>query len=232
MKLFTAAPLLLRNTRKTDSLRRPWLACSTPTWSRAFAAFALLAVCGSAAAQSQPTRIAVIHIQNALIATKEGQKAAANLTAKFEPKKKTLEAKQAEIANLQSELSKGSNTMAEAKRLSLTREIDAKNKSLQRDYQDFNDELEQEQGRLLNDLGQRIMVVIDKHARDNNFAVVVDISSQQTPVLWAANSIDITKEIVDLYDKNAPPAVSGPPAVAVKPMPVTPPVKRPVGAPK
>jgi F-type H+-transporting ATPase subunit b len=33
---------LLRNTRKTDSLRRPGLACSSPIWCRAFAAFALL----------------------------------------------------------------------------------------------------------------------------------------------------------------------------------------------
>jgi hypothetical protein len=32
----------LRNMRKTDSLRRPLLACSSPTWWRAFAAFALL----------------------------------------------------------------------------------------------------------------------------------------------------------------------------------------------
>jgi acetyl esterase/lipase len=33
---------LLRNTRKTDSLRRPGLACSSPIWRRGFAAFALL----------------------------------------------------------------------------------------------------------------------------------------------------------------------------------------------
>ncbi len=192
----------------------------------------LMAAAGAAAAQTHPTRIAVIHIQNALIATKEGQKAAADLTAKFEPKKKTLEGKQAEIATLQNELSKGSNTMAEAKRLSLTRDIDAKNKSLQRDYQDFNDELEQEQGRVLNDLGQRIMVVIDKYSKDNNFAVVVDISSPQTPVLWAANSLDITKEIVDLYDKNAPSAAPVAPVSAVKPIPLTPVSKKPVGPPK
>ena len=196
----------------------------------------LLAAACAAAGQTHPTRIAVIHIQNALIATKEGQKAAADLTAKFEPKKKVLEAKQGEIAGLQNELSKGSNTMAEAKRLSLQRDIDAKNKSLQRDYQDFNDELEQEQGRLLNALGQRIMVVIDKYAKDNQLAAVVDISSPQTPILWAANSLDITKEVVDLYDKNAPSAVSAAPTAAptgaVKPIlpPLAP--KKAVGAPK
>ena len=156
--------------------------------------------------------------------------------ASLEPKKKVLEAKQGEIAGLQNELSKGSNTMAEAKRLSLQRDIDAKNKSLQRDYQDFNDELEQEQGRLLNALGQRIMVVIDKYAKDNQLAAVVDISSPQTPILWAANSLDITKEVVDLYDKNAPSAVSAAPTAAptgaVKPIlpPLAP--KKAVGAPK
>ena len=36
--------VLVKNTRKTDSLRRPRLACSLPTSCRAFAAFALLSL--------------------------------------------------------------------------------------------------------------------------------------------------------------------------------------------
>jgi outer membrane protein len=50
------------------------------------------------------------------------------------------------------------------------------------------------------------MQVIDKYARDNGFALILDVSSPQTPVLYAANSIDITQAIVELYDKNAPSA--------------------------
>ena len=59
-----------------------------------------LGVAGIAAAQA-PTKIAVIQIQGALVATKEGQKAAADLETKMAPRKKELESRQAEIKDLQ-----------------------------------------------------------------------------------------------------------------------------------
>jgi outer membrane protein len=58
------------------------------------------------------------------------------------------------------------------------------------------------------------MAVIDKYATDNGFAIIIDVSSQQSPVLYAATSIDITREVVGLYDKNAPGAA---PAAAPAP---------------
>ncbi|MEZ5352635.1 MAG: OmpH family outer membrane protein [Bryobacteraceae bacterium] len=181
-------------------------------------AAAVLSLASVAAAQN---KIAVIHIQQAMVTTDEGQKAATGLQAKFEPRKKELEEKQRQLQQKQAELSKGSNTMAEAKRLSLTRDIDSMTKSLQRDSQDAQDEFEQEQNRILGDLGQKMMVVIDKYAKDNGYAVVIDVSSQQTPVLWAASSVDITKDIVDLYNKNSPgaPAAAAP---AATPKPAAP----------
>jgi outer membrane protein len=170
-----------------------------------FLAAAVVVFSGLGIAQTPPTKIAVINIQGAMASTKEGQKAAAALQAKFDPKRKELEAKQAEINSLQAELSKGSNTMAETKRAQLARDIDARTKALQRDSQDAQEELQLEQNKVLDELGQRMMAVIGKYATDNNLALVVDISSQQTPVLWAASGVDISKEIVDLYDKNTPP---------------------------
>ncbi|MCC6589344.1 MAG: OmpH family outer membrane protein [Bryobacterales bacterium] len=184
-----------------------------------------------APAQQAPTKIAVINIQAALIGTADGKKAAADLQARFDPKRKILEGKQGEIAQLQQELNKGSNTMAEARRLDLTRQIDSKTKALQRDQQDAQEEFELEQNKVLNELGQRMMVVIDKYAKDNQYAVVIDISSQQTPVLWAANGINITDNIIALYDKNAPPPASGGGAAAAPAAPAAPPAAPPKKAP-
>jgi outer membrane protein len=88
--------------------------------------------------------------------------------------------------------------------------------------EDAQADLEQDQQRLVQELGQKIMVVVDKYAKDNSFTLVLDVSSPQTPVLYASNTIDITKDIVDLYDKNsaamAPSTVGQAPA---KPAPGT-----------
>lgn len=165
---------------------------------------AAVAAVFSSMALAQSQKIATIHIQNAMVGTKEGQKAAQALQAKVEPRRKQIEAKQAAIAAKQADVNKSRNTMAEAKLASLQRDIDALTKSLQRDSQDAQEEIQQDQDKVLNELGQKMMVVIDKYARDNNYSVVIDISTQQSPVLWASNNVDITKEIIDLYDKNTP----------------------------
>ena len=149
-----------------------------------------------------PSKIAVIAIQQAIVATKDGQKAAAELDSKAGPKKKELEGKQGDINSLQDQLSKGQNTLSEATKNELYKNIESKKKSLQRDFEDAQAEMDQEQQKILQQLGQKMMAVIERYARDNGYTLVVDVSNPQTPVLYAAPSIDITKDIIELYDKS------------------------------
>ena len=169
------------------------------------------------ATMSAPTKVGVIQIQAALAATKEGQKAAAELETKLAPRKKELEGKQSEIKDLQDRLAKGGNTLSDSAKEDLTRNIDTKTKSYNRQLEDAQAELEQEQQKLVNVLGQKMMAVIDKFAQQNGFAIVLDVSNQNTPVLYASNTVDITKEVIDLYDKTvftATPAAARPAAPA------------------
>ncbi|MDQ6677980.1 MAG: OmpH family outer membrane protein [Acidobacteriota bacterium] len=154
-------------------------------------------------AMTAPSKVAVIDIQAAIIQTKDGQKAAAELKTKFGPKQSELEKKQSDIAQLQQTLSKGSNTLSDEAKQKTMREIDAKNTTLKRDTEDANADLEQEQQRIMGDLGGKMISVLNKFATDNGYALVLDISSQQTPVLFASNTIDVTRDIIALYDKSA-----------------------------
>ncbi|MCS7314008.1 MAG: OmpH family outer membrane protein [Bryobacterales bacterium] len=190
-----------------------------------------LAACGLAAvleAQQPPTKVGIIHIQQAIISTKDGQKAAAELQERFDPKRKELEKKQSEIQALQEQLRRGANTLSEEARQKLMREIDNKTRALNRETEDAQAEFDQEQQKILQELGGRLMQVIDKYARDNGFALILDVSSPQTPVLYAANSIDITQAIVELYDKNSPSAAA-PATPSAKPAT---PAPKPAAAPK
>lgn len=190
-----------------------------------------------ARAQTAPTKVGVINIQSALVSTKDGQKAVSDLQARQAPKQKDLEKKQADIKALQDSLNRGGNAMSEQSKEELMRSIDTKTKQFNRDLQDARADADQDEQKVLNELGQRMMVVIDKYARDHGFSVILDVSNPQTPVLYASNSVDITKDIIDLYDKNSPgpvttsssPAATGnavkTPNIAV-PRPATP-VKKP-----
>jgi len=197
--------------------------------------YTALALCAATLSQAQtgsavPNKVGIIHIQNAIISTKDGQKAASELQTRFAPKKAALDQKQSTIAQLQDQLRKGSNTMSEEAKQKLVREIDQNTKSLNRETEDAQAELDQEQNKIMQELGQRIVAVLDKYAKENGYSVILDVSSQQTPVMYAASGIDITQDIIALYDKSSPStgataAPAAAPPAAAKPTP-PPPVKK------
>ncbi|MBI2679434.1 MAG: OmpH family outer membrane protein [Candidatus Solibacter usitatus] len=158
---------------------------------------------GAQSAAPAPMKIGIINIQSAIVSTKDGQKAAGDLQTRFTPKKVELEKKQSEIAELQDKLNKGRNTLSEDARQGMVREIDAKTKSLTRATEDAQAEWDQEQQRIFNDMGGKMLALLDKYGKENGYSIILDVSSQQTPVLFASNSIDVTREMVDIYDKNA-----------------------------
>lgn len=173
-------------------------------------ATALMAFAQSAA----PSKVGIINIQAAIIGTREGQAAAKDLEAKSAPKKRELEKAQAEINGMKEKLSKLGSVGSDEQKQTLMRDIDARTKSFNRQVEDAQAELDQEQGRVLNELGGKMLAVLDKYAKDNGYAIILDVSQQNTPVLFAANGIDVTQEVVALYDKNAPGAGAAPAGAA------------------
>ena len=190
-----------------------------------------LAACAAQAQNPAPTKVGIINIQGAIVSTKDGQKAAAELDQKRAPKAKELEAKQQQIQALQDQLRKSSNTASEEVKQKLMRDIDSQTKAYNRQLEDTQAEFEQEQNKLLQDLGGKIMAVIDKYAQENGYAVILDVSNQNSNVLYASNAVDITRAIVELYDKNAPSSAAPASLAPVKP-PITAPVKKQPAVPK
>jgi outer membrane protein len=181
---------------------------------------------GAYAQTTTPGKVGVISIQGAIVGTKDGQKASQELDTKFVPRKKEFDSRQSEIAQLQDQYNKGGTVMAEEKRNQLARDIDEKKKRLERDMQDAEEDLKGEQQKVLQGLGQRMMAVIEKYAKDNGYSMILDVSNPNTPVLYASSGIDITQDIVSLYDKTT---TGGAPAVT--PTATKPPAARTSGSP-
>ena len=160
----------------------------------------------STATDAATTIVAVIAI---LRASSYQNNRSGDIQARFNPKKADLDKRQGDIGQLQDQLNRGRNTLSEEARQKLVREIDQKTKSLNRDTEDARAELDQAEQKIMNELGSRIVAVIDKYAKDNGYAMILDVSSPQTPVMFASNSIDVTRDIIELYDKNAPAPASG-----------------------
>lgn len=167
----------------------------------------------AAAGAPVPTKVAILYVQNAILQSAEGKRIAGELQSKFNPRRSELEKRQSAIQAMQDQLKKGTATMSEDAKNKLARQIEADGKALQRDADDLNADAEQEQNKVFQDLFSKLNQVVAQYATQNGYAVVLDVSNQQGPIMWAAASVDITGDIVKLYDQAHPVAAApAPPA--------------------
>ena len=98
--------------------------------------------------------------------------------------------------------------------------------------EDASAEVQTEQRKLLEELSGKMQVVIDKFALANGYAVILDVSNQNTNVLYVASGVDITKDVIDMYDKTNPGGPTSRPTAAPRPTaPATQAPKPPAAAP-
>jgi outer membrane protein len=174
---------------------------------------------------SLPSKVAVISIQPAIMATKEGAAAGVILQQKYAPKQAEFVKRKADIDALAEQLKKGGETLDDAAKVRLNRDIDSKTKALQRDAQEASEDSQQDMNKVYNEIGDKLLQIIEPYAYQNGYAVVLDVSGQQTPVIWAAGSANITADIIKLYDQAHPGTTMAPAPKA----PVQAPPKPPAG---
>ncbi len=160
----------------------------------------LVVFSASGFAQNAAQKVAIIDIQAAIARSKDGQAAIRDLQDKFAPKRVELENQQREISDLQNQLRNQEKTLSDEARTRLLRTLDDKTRRLNRDNEDATAEFQQAQQDVINGIGRKILGVISEHAQKNGLGLVLDVSSPQTPVLYANATIDITQTIIEQYD--------------------------------
>jgi len=171
------------------------------------------------------TKVGIVNIQAAIVNSNEGQRDFEALQKKFDPKRTELENLNKEIDELQKKFNTQGDKLNDEARGDLLKQIDARKKTLQRNYEDANTDVQAQQNEIANRIGQKLVEVLDKYAKDNSYTLILDVSGQTSPVLWAANSVDITKAVVDAYNAQSGVAAPAKPAAAAA-KPTTTPAKK------
>lgn len=179
----------------------------------------------SAAPAAAGVKIGIVSIQDAIMGTNEGKKELDAMQARFGPRQNELKAQNDELEKLKADLQVKGDKLSEEERNNRVKVATEKQKSLQRNGEDFQAEVQQAEQEVLSRLGKKMLDVMDKYAKDNSYAVILDVSNPQTPVLWASPATNITKELVDAYNAASP--VAAPPAT--RPTGAGPSVNRPAG---
>ncbi len=157
----------------------------------------------SSPAPTGATKIAVIAFQPAVASTNEGRAAIAKVQQKFAPKQAELKALNDQIETLKKQLQANKSTLSQDAQAAQLRTIDDKTKSLQRQAQDAQSDYQQALGEVFQGLEQKFYTVMQDYAQNNGYGVVFDMSSQQTPVVWASKAADITGAVVAEYNQKA-----------------------------
>jgi Skp family chaperone for outer membrane proteins len=181
--------------------------------------------------EAVPAKIAIIDLQGAMANTNEGQKAFQDLQAKYEPKRKQLEAQNAEIENLQKQLQAMPANAPDADRNKLMRDIDAKQKQLQLDGQKTSDDANNDQQTAFGPIYRKVGGAAVKYAEEHGFTMLINFPDPRTQepnqILWFQQTSDITDAVINAYNLSSGVAAPTPSAPAPQRRPTTPPVTTP-----
>lgn len=166
-----------------------------------------------------PPKIAVIAFQVAVAQTNEGQRDFADLQKKYDPKRQQLKTLSDEVDSLTKQLQTQGDKLSDPERTSRAKTIDDKKKQLERSAEDAQNDFQQEMQEMYNGLASKVYDVLASYSQQQGFTLVLDVSQQQNPVLYASESTNITKPVIDAYNTKSgvpapPPGTAAAPAAA------------------
>jgi len=162
-----------------------------------------------------PAKIAVINFQLAVGKTNEGERDFADLQRKYAPREAALKALNDEVDALTKQLQTQGASMPEAERTSKARTLDEKTKQRDREVEDARNDFQTDMQETYNTLAAKVYDVMQSYADQQGFTLILDVSPQQSPVLYASSSSVITQQVIDAYNlKSGIPAQPQPAAAA------------------
>jgi len=176
---------------------------------------ALRAQGAAAAGSATGAKVGVISVRQAIVATAEGKQASAELTSQFAARQNELEALNKQINDLRQRLQAGGSTLNDDEKQRLTVQGQRLTAQLERKNNEMQEDVNAAQADVIDRIGKKMMDILDRYARENGYVAIFDSSAQNTPILYASNNIDVTQEIIKLYDQAYP--IKGGAAAAAKP---------------
>jgi outer membrane protein len=158
----------------------------------------------AAAGSAASGKVGVISIRQAIVGTAEGKVASAELQSQFAPRQNEIENLNKQISDLQQRLQAGAGKLSPEEEARLRQQGQRLAQRLDRMNTEYQEDVNAAQGDVIDRIGRKMVDVLDRYSRENGFVVVLDSSAQNTPILFASTQIDVTQDIVRLYDQAYP----------------------------
>jgi len=175
-----------------------------------------------AAGASVAGKVGVINVRAAIGNTAEGKQASAELQSKYAPRQTEIENLTKQITDLQQRLDACRGKCSAEEEDRLTKQGQRLTQQLDRKRNEFQEDVNVEQSDIIDRIGRKMVDVLERYSRENGYAVVLDTSAQNTPIMYASNQIDVTQDIIRLYDQAYPVKAGATTSTPARPAQVTP----------
>jgi outer membrane protein len=186
----------------------------------------------SASPSPLTAKVGIVNSQQVIFECNEGKKEIEALQAKFDPKQAELKKLSDEVGNLRKAYDAQKGTLNAEKGASQLKAIEAKQKTMERNFAEAQNELQRAEQEVVNRIGVKMMKVLEKYAKAHGYTLVLDVASPQTPVLWSEQRMIITKELIAAYNAENPAAAQAPAKVFQMPSGPSPKLANPALNPK
>jgi outer membrane protein len=162
--------------------------------SMAVAALAIPALAQSSA----PQRVAVIDVNKVLSSSTAGKTAAAKLKQLQDDKMARAQKLDDEIKTLDNDINTKKISLSEEKLTEMAKQLSDKKIAMQRFAQDADRELGEARDRVMADLNQKIMPVVDQIGKEMGLAAI--FNKFESGLIYASDAIDITDVVIKRFN--------------------------------
>jgi len=158
---------------------------------------------GIASVRAAELRVAVVDMQKALNECDAGKRAKDQVKAKFEKSQDDLKRQREDLDRRKEEYERKATVLKEEERRNMEKDLEARSLEFKRKFEDFQRDLKRTDAELTSSIVEDLYGVVREYGAKNTYSLVLEASSGA--LLYGDNALDITDEIVKLYNANPNP---------------------------
>lgn len=144
-------------------------------------------------------KVGIVNIQKIIVSIKEGKAVNSTLEKSYNSKKKQIKKEEEEIIKLQEKFKKQDAVLSNAAKAKKGAEIAKKMEETRNKVRQFEAQIRKQEGELKKPLLERLKPIIDAVSKEAKVSMTFEIST--SPIVYAANKVDLTEIVIKAYDK-------------------------------
>ena len=150
---------------------------------------------------SSTPSIVTLNFNAAVLGTAEAQRSLGALQKKYAPREQQLQRFNDDIQASKKALNDSEAKLTEAEKNQRLQELDAKEKQLQRQVEDFKSDSQAESQQAFQQVAQKVFSFLQEFSQQHGYSAVLERGTDTAPIVWyAASNVDITDKVIKSYD--------------------------------